>query len=111
MDAGSLLIFWVIFAVIVAIAANSRGRSAIGWFLLAIFISPLLALIAVLVMGPAPHEAVQPAQVVYAAPVAQAEPRKPCPQCGEQVPLIARLCRYCRYEFKDVPSAASGGDQ
>ena len=77
---GALLVFWLIFAVIVAVAAHGRGRSSVGWFLIAILISPLLALIAVLVMTPT-------------------EPREPCPQCGEQVPLIARLCRYCGYEF------------
>ena len=108
MDVGSVLLFWTIFAVIVAIAANARGRSAIGWFLLAIFLSPLLALIAVLVMAPGSSKAVQPPQVVYAAPVAPVEPRKPCPQCGEQVPLIARICRFCRYEFKDMPAPTPG---
>lgn len=109
MDAGSLLVFWVIFAVIVAIAANSRGRSAIGWFLLAILISPLLALIAVLVMGPGSRNAVQPAQAINASPAVAADPRKACPDCGEQVPVIARICRFCRYEFKDVPANPPGG--
>lgn len=106
-DAGSLLIFWVIFAVIVAIAANSRGRSAIGWFLLAILISPLLALIAVLVIGPGSSKDVEPAQVAYAPPLPAADPRKPCPDCGELVPTIARICRFCRYEFRDSSARKS----
>lgn len=97
MDAGGLLLFWVGFSVVVAIAAANRGRSAVGWFLIAIFLSPVLALIAVLVMAPGGAKVLPPQQVAYTAPVA--EPRKPCPDCGEQVPLIARICRFCRYDF------------
>jgi hypothetical protein len=37
------IFFWIGFSVIVAVAANTRGRSAVGWFILAILISPLLA--------------------------------------------------------------------
>jgi len=36
-------IFWLALAVIVAVAANTRGRSSAVWVLLAIVISPLLA--------------------------------------------------------------------
>jgi hypothetical protein len=38
-----LLFFWIGFAVIVGVAANSRGRNGIYWGLLAMLISPLLA--------------------------------------------------------------------
>jgi len=41
---------WVAFAVITAIAANARGRSAIGWGLLGLVFG-VFALIAVLVMN------------------------------------------------------------
>src|SRR6266852_1769818 len=34
---------WNVFAILIAAAANSRGRSGFGWFLLAGVISPLLA--------------------------------------------------------------------
>ena len=27
--------------------------------------------------------------------------RKACPQCGEQVPVMARICHFCRHEFED----------
>ena len=104
MAVGSVLLFWVGLGVVVAIAANARGRSAIGWFLIAIFLSPVLALIAVLVMGPGGGKA-QLQQASYFAPAV--EPRKPCPQCGEQVSVIARICRFCRYEFRDMPAAAN----
>jgi hypothetical protein len=45
-----LLVVWVIFAVIVGAAASGRGRSVAGWIVLSILISPLLALILLVVM-------------------------------------------------------------
>ena len=45
-----MLLFWFIGCIIVAVAANGRGRSGIGWFFLSILISPILGLILVLVM-------------------------------------------------------------
>jgi hypothetical protein len=38
-----LLFFWLMLCIIVGVAANTRGRVAVGWFLLAVVISPLLA--------------------------------------------------------------------
>jgi hypothetical protein len=38
-----IFFFWIGFAVIVGVAANTRGRSGIGWALLALLISPLVA--------------------------------------------------------------------
>jgi hypothetical protein len=42
---NAMLIFvsWLGLAIVVAVAANTRGRNPLGWFLLAVFISPLLA--------------------------------------------------------------------
>ncbi|WP_375762864.1 hypothetical protein ACE10X_22385 [Bradyrhizobium sp. Pha-3] len=45
-----IFLFWVGFSILVAVAANARGRSGIGWFFLSLVISPLLALLFVLVM-------------------------------------------------------------
>jgi hypothetical protein len=41
---------WLLFSVLVAVLASSRGRSGFGFFLLAAIISPLLAVIVLLVM-------------------------------------------------------------
>jgi hypothetical protein len=39
-----IFLFWFGLAIIVGVAANTRGRNGIGWFLLGMFvISPLLA--------------------------------------------------------------------
>lgn len=40
-----IFLFWLVLAVAVGAAANARGRSGIGWFILAVLISPVLALI------------------------------------------------------------------
>lgn len=45
-----ILVVYVIFSAIVAVAARHRGRGDIGWFILSMLISPLLALIALFVI-------------------------------------------------------------
>ena len=40
--------FWFVFAIVVGVAANARGRDGVGWFFLALIISPVLALILLL---------------------------------------------------------------
>ena len=46
----SLFFFWFGFSIVVGVAANTRGRTGFGWFLLAIVISPLLAGLLVLAL-------------------------------------------------------------
>jgi hypothetical protein len=43
MDIITIFLFWIGFAVVVGVAANTRGRSGLGWFFLALLFSPLLA--------------------------------------------------------------------
>lgn len=38
-----LVLSWIVFSIAVGIGASARGRSGIGWFLLSIALSPLLA--------------------------------------------------------------------
>lgn len=78
---------WFIFSIIVGVAASHRGRSGFGWFILATFISPILALILVLVLpNLAPTEAggrITP------------ETHHRCPECKELIRRDASKCRYC----------------
>ena len=46
-----ILFFWLLCAVGVGAIASSKGRSGIGWFLLAVIISPLIAVIIVAAIG------------------------------------------------------------
>jgi hypothetical protein len=45
------LIFWLYIWLPASMAAD-RGRSSLGWVLLTIFFSPLITIIALLVLGP-----------------------------------------------------------
>jgi len=49
--AVELVLIWLGLAVIVGVAANTRGRNGFGWFLLAVLISPLLAGLLVLALS------------------------------------------------------------
>lgn len=46
----TIIFVYVALTIIVGVAANSRGRSGIGWFLLALLISPLIAGLLVLAL-------------------------------------------------------------
>lgn len=52
MEALIVLVFWVIISIIVGVAANSRGRNGVGWFLVSVFLSPILALLFLLAFPP-----------------------------------------------------------
>jgi hypothetical protein len=52
----AIFVFWLLFALVVAVAAESRGRFGLGWFFLAVLLSPLIGLILVLVLPNSRHE-------------------------------------------------------
>lgn len=45
-----LVFFWLALAIIVGVAANTRGRDGFDWFVLAVIISPVLAGLLVLAL-------------------------------------------------------------
>lgn len=120
-----LILFWLGLAVAVGILAANRGRTGIGWFLLAVVFSPLLAGIFVLVMRNLAVDA-RPSATFYDPATGKTElppanrggfatyydpntktlsaPPDPnlktCPDCGEKVQAVARICRFCRHEFE-----------
>lgn len=69
-----VFIFWAGLAGIIALAASSRGRNPFAWFLVALFLSPLIAALFLLFLGPN---------------------SRPCPQCGEAIKRAAKVCRFC----------------
>lgn len=40
-----LFLFWLILSIVVGVFAGSKNRSGFGWFLLSLFISPIITLI------------------------------------------------------------------
>jgi hypothetical protein len=81
------VIFWLLFAVVVGVVASSRGRSGVGWFLLAVVISPLLAIILVALM-PSKRD----------APSAETHVR--CAMCAEPILKEALKCKHCGHVFE-----------
>jgi len=53
-DLGGLavVVVWVTVSIIVGVAANSRGRNGVGWFFVSLLLSPIIALLLLLVFPP-----------------------------------------------------------
>lgn len=52
--------FWLLLSAVVAVAANTRGRSALVWFVLALIVSPLIAGLLVCALPPLRAAATDP---------------------------------------------------
>lgn len=87
-----IAIFWLILALVVGVAAGSRGRSGFGWFLIAILLSPLIAIIILLVL-PKLGEAGAPRSP--SGDVISERTHTRCPACMELVRRDAVKCRHC----------------
>lgn len=92
----AILFFWVFFAALVGVAAGARGRSGVGWFLLALILSPLLMIILVLVLPNLAERARQTAMVAQAGDPITPETHARCPDCREWVRRDALVCKHCR---------------
>ena len=88
MEIAIFFFFWFVFAIVVGVAANARGRDGGGWFFLALIISPLVALLLVLVMS---------------SELREGRVRK-CPYCAEFIKPEAIVCKHCG---RDLPKFTS----
>jgi hypothetical protein len=75
------VIAWFLLSLLVAIIADVRGHSGIGWFFLSLFLSPLLGLILALVL--------------QGKKSGDGRKRGPCWRCRELVVIGATTCRFC----------------
>ena len=74
---------WIILAGFIGAAASARGRSGIGWALLSLLLSPILAGL-LLLLFPS----------ITSAP-ATAHTRR-CSHCAEPIMFEAKVCPHCR---------------
>ncbi|WBA79549.1 zinc ribbon domain-containing protein [Endozoicomonas sp. GU-1] len=79
------LIFWIGLSIVVWVLADKRERSGAGWFILSLFISPVLAIVILLAIGDSDGSA-------------------KCPACAEKVKAEAKICKHCGSELKGIQS-------
>src|SRR5512132_3925654 len=91
-----MLLFWIIFALVVASVAGNYGRSSVGWFFLALLISPLLAIIFLLIAGKTEFRKAQ--EMVIAQHLAGA---------GQPLPLALALPAPARTRHSGVTNMAA----
>jgi hypothetical protein len=82
-----ILISWLTLCGVAAYVASNKGRSGMGVFFLAFFLSPLVGLIVAIAMSPDERK------------IAAAQGKKKCPNCAEFVQPDAKTCRYCQHSF------------
>jgi hypothetical protein len=88
------LLAWTLLSIGVGIAAKSRGRLGFAWFVIAMLITPVLALIFLVVMRQLAPDG-QAAAFLQRESAVTAETHTRCPDCRELVRRDARKCRHC----------------
>jgi hypothetical protein len=86
------LVVWLVAAAAVGFYAMSKNRTAFGWFVVAVVISPLIAWVILLVLQPVKKETGPYAWDLRA-----------CPHCAEKILRQAKVCKHCG---RDVPPLA-----
>jgi len=81
----TIIFFWLLFALAVGMIASNRGRSGFGWFILACLISPLLAVILVMLCADLSATAQRPNPATHVK----------CPDCAELILKEAKVCKHC----------------
>jgi hypothetical protein len=81
------LLLWFPLSILAGAVAGNKGRSGFGFFLLALILSPLIGLLAALVIAPNTVR-------IEAARINRGEARR-CPACAELIRREAVICRFC----------------
>ena len=90
MTALALIVLWLVLALGVGIAATRRGRSRVGWFLLAVVISPMCAGPLLLAL-PDPR-----GQRIHQGKLRRLQE---CPHCAELIKVEDIVCHHCVREI------------
>lgn len=87
-----ILLLWLAFSTIAGMIAHNRRRSGIGFFLLAVALSPLVGILAAIVVQPG---------------VPDRTGQKKCPQCAEWISKEAKLCKHCGTPFDQTDATTA----
>jgi hypothetical protein len=96
---GGFIIFLIglFLCVIVGVAASARGRNGFGWFMLSLFITPLLAVLLVVAMPKREQE-----MELYGRDLLT---KRKCPYCFSIMPATAPVCAACTRESAPLTQA------
>jgi len=89
-----LIFIWLVMAILVGVYASSKGRSGIGFFILSMFISPLISFLVALLSGTNNDENMKKDF--------QAGRLKKCPACAELVKVEALKCKHCNSDLPKI---------
>lgn len=101
----AMMLGWVVFSLAVGVLASSRGRNGVGWFALALLISPIIAFVILLLAKNLNGARAGTTQ----APGPNTHVR--CPSCAEWVLPEAVKCKHCGSALTPSPSHAQQAAQ
>ena len=80
-------VVWLIASAAVGVTASNRGNTGFAWFIVALFVSPLIAVL-----------------LLIASPIGAGD-RVACERCAERILFAAKVCPFCGMERKQETSS------